>query len=475
MGTYGEKLMTDYKSETAYGTSKGLFGETDRENGEYHFRSGYTQQVYSNAHFVPVEENTAPPHYYRPPERNDASGEQVKKQRKSEKNKGGWMILLLCFLCALIGGAAGAFLSVGYLNGGLKASAAPEAAAEESTAEEANAYLSMPVPETEPKLSAGDIYSLACEQTVSVSVEIVTIDRYGNQIPSVVSGSGFFISNNGHILTNYHVIENAVLGGFNVTVTTHDGSVFVGRIVGTAEERDLALVKIEKEGTESVVFGNSDEVSVGDEVYAVGNPYGVLEFTMTVGHVSGIGRQIATEETEELYEMFQIDANVYSGNSGGPVYDEAGNVVGIVSAKYSTEGMEGIGFAIPVNDASPIIAELVDKGYVSGKAAIGLKFDERYNTVYSRYYRLPEGAFVSEVAAGSCTEEVGVKAGDILMQIGEYTVKDYSDVPVILRHFAAGETAEIRIFREGAILAATIEFDEAVPFGFDESLPVSAA
>lgn len=471
--------MTDYESGTAYGTSKGLFGETDRESGEYHFRSGYTQQVYSNAHFVPVEENTTPPHYYRPAEKNDTSGEQPKKKKKGKsKGKGGWMILLLCFFSALIGGAAGVFFSFEYLSGEMKFAAVPEAAAAlvtEDAEEEKDVFFGMAVPETETKLSAADIYALACEQTVSVSVEIVTIDRYGNQIPSVISGSGFFVSNDGHILTNYHVIESAAAGGFNVTVTTHDGSVYVGRIVGTEEVRDLALIKIEKEGTEPVTFGNSDAVSVGDEVYAVGNPYGVLEFSMTVGHVSGIGRQIATEETEEMYQMLQIDANVYSGNSGGPVYDADGNVIGIVSARYSTEGMEGIGFAIPVNDASPIIAELVDKGYVSGKASIGLKFDERYNTVYSRYYRLPEGAFVSEVVAGGCAAEIGVKVGDILMQIGEYAVEDYSDVPVILRHFAAGEKAEIRIFREGAILAATLEFDEAVPFGFDENLPVSAA
>ena len=161
--------------------------------------------------------------------------------------------------------------------------------------------------------------------------------------------------------------------------------------------------------------------------------------------------------------MFQVDAAVYSGNSGGPVYNKNGEVVGIVTAKYNTSGMEGIGFALPINDVLPIVNELIDKGYVSGKAALGVSFDSRYNTVYSRYYRLPDGAFVSYVDEGSCAEKAGIRQGDILMQIGEYAVEDYSDVTAILRHFSAGESSEIRLYRDGQILTVTLSFDEAIP------------
>jgi serine protease Do len=317
--------------------------------------------------------------------------------------------------------------------------------------------------ETGNKLLPADIYKLACEETVSISVEMVSYDRFGNQIPSTISGSGFIISDDGYILTNYHVVEEAVLGGFHVTVTAYDGSVYIGRIAGADEDADVAVIKIEKENSRHVTLGNSEELTVGDEIFVVGNPYGMLEFSMTTGHISALDREIATEENENALNMFQIDAAVYSGNSGGPVYNESGSVVGIVTAKYNSSGMEGIGFALPINDVLPIVNELIDKGYVSGKASLGVSFDSRYNTVYSRYYRLPDGAFVSLVDEGSCAEKAGIQQGDILMQIGEYTIEEYSDVTAILRHFSAGESAEIRLYRDGQILSVTLSFDEAIP------------
>ena len=458
---------------TEYGTSRGLFGETDRESGEYHFRSGYTQQVYSNAHFVPVDESTSPPRYYRPSGRG--TGKKTEEHGSDRKRvwPGFFAILALCFLCGVIGGVLGAFALMRYSRPAETESALPESAGEEIlAADESGAYgasssngwegdRALSEPDT---LSAAEVYDLACRQVVNVSVELMTYDVFGNQTPSVISGSGFFISEDGYILTNYHVVEKAAKNGLNVTVSTHDASVFVGKIVGTEEDEDLAVIKIDQDGLEPVVFGDSDSMNVGDSVYAVGNPYGMLEFTMTTGHISALNRQIAAEETETALRMFQIDAAVYSGNSGGPVYDTRGRVVGVVTAKYaSSSGMEGIGFALPINDVVPVVSELVDKGYVSGKASLGVSFDNRYNTVYSRYYRLPEGAFVSSVEKGSCAETAGILPGDILMQIGEYHIEDYADVPSALRHFSAGDTTEVSVYREAQILTLSVCFDEAVP------------
>ena len=458
---------------TEYGTSRGLFGETDRESGEYHFRSGYTQQVYSNAHFVPVDESTSPPRYYRPSGRG--TGKKTEEHGSDRKRvwPGFFAILALCFLCGVIGGVLGAFALMRYSRPAETESALPESSGEEIlAADESGAYgasssngwegdRALSEPDT---LSAAEVYDLACRQVVNVSVELMTYDVFGNQTPSVVSGSGFFISEDGYILTNYHVVEKAAKNGLNVTVSTHDAYVVVGKIVGTEEDEDLAVIKIDQDGLEPVVFGDSDSMNVGDSVYAVGNPYGMLEFTMTTGHISALNRQIAAEETETALRMFQIDAAVYSGNSGGPVYDTRGRVVGVVTAKYaSSSGMEGIGFALPINDVVPVVSELVDKGYVSGKASLGVSFDNRYNTVYSRYYRLPEGAFVSSVEKGSCAESAGILPGDILMQIGEYHIEDYADVPSALRHFSAGDTTEVSVYREAQILTLSVCFDEAVP------------
>ena len=462
------KNSDEARPATEYGTSRGLFGETDRESGEYHFRNGYTQQVYSNAHFVPVDESTSPPKYYRPVSKNgtDASGSHVGRRKAS----GGFAaILVLCFLCGIIGGVIGGYAFTHWLKTDSARSAAE--ASEEAAAREADEEQLFAMGEAaeffaeaeENELSAADIYDRACSQVVSVAVEMVSYDLFGNQTPSVVSGSGFLISEDGYILTNYHVVEQAIKKGINVTITTYDGAVFVGRIVGSDEDRDIAVIKIEKDGTTPVLFGDSDELKVGDSIYAVGNPYGILEFSMTMGHISALDRQIATEETEKSLSMFQIDAAVYSGNSGGPVYDARGRVVGVVTAKYASSGMEGIGFAIPINSVLPVIGELIDKGYVSGKASLGLSFDNRYNTVYSRYYRLPEGAFVSSVESGSCSEAAGIRAGDILTRIGDYPIEDYADVPAALRHFSSGETTDITVYRDSKIITVTVCLDEAVP------------
>ena len=448
-------------SGTEYGTSKGLFGETDRESGEYHFRSGYTQQVYSNAHYIPLEESASPPKYYRPAEKAAARNAEKKKN-----SSGLAAVFLLCFLFGMLGGVVGALGTDYFMDSRANnTSAVEENDSELYIAEEKSFYIdgTQENEATESRLLPADIYKLACEEAVSISVEMVSYDRFGNQIPSTISGSGFIISEDGYILTNYHVVEEAVLGGFHVTVTAYDGSVYIGRIAGADEDADVAVIKIDKDSEYHVKFGNSEELTVGDDIFIVGNPYGILEFSMTTGHISALNREIATEENENALNMFQVDAAVYSGNSGGPVYYKNGEVVGIVTAKYNTSGMEGIGFALPINAVLPIVNELIDKGYVSGKAALGVSFDSRYNTVYSRYYRLPDGAFVSYVDEGSCAEKAGIRQGDILMQIGEYTIEDYSDVTAILRHFSAGESSEIRLYRDGQILTVTLSFDEAIP------------
>lgn len=490
--------MEDYRYEkndidgdpgrpASYGTSNGLFGETDRDSGEYHFRSGYTHQVYSNAHYVPAEESAATPKYYRPYEEE----RPVKASEKKKKKKGGAgvaLVLLLCFLSALVGGGAASFLTAKYLSGDFTLlpgfSAESEAVIEQETETEepasgdyAEKMLSSEEreeeiePTPEPVLSPAEIYSVACMQAVSIGTDIVNVDRYGNQIPAVISGSGFIVSSDGYIITNYHVVDHAVAAGKNVSVTAFDGTVYIGSVVGYDYEKDLAVVKIEADGLYPAELGDSDGVLVGDPVYAVGNPYGVLEFTMTVGHISALNRLIATDNNEDnATNMFQIDAAVYSGNSGGPAYDEHGRVIGIVSAKYLEDGMEGIGFAIPINDALPVINELLDKGYVGGRASVGATFDQNYNTVLSRYYHLPEGAYISKVARGGCAEKAGIRAGDIIMKIGEYTVDSYADIPAALRHFKAGDTADIIIFRDGNLYSASIVLDEEIPDSANGSL-----
>ena len=440
-------------------SSGGYSGDTDRVNGEYHYKNGYTQKIYSDAHYVPENENTVPPRYYTPPEK-------PAKAPKEKKPHGKWVkALCLCLVCALLGGLCGAGIMAGSMNSRI-------AAVEQRLEEQAKETLPIgsqtsstpaPVSTTTAAKPVAAIYDQACNEVVGITTEVTYTNFFGQTSSSAVSGSGFIVSPDGYILTNYHVIEYAYKGNYAITVMLHDGTRYEASIVGVEDCNDIAVLKIDASGLDPVTFGDSDKLSVGDDVYAVGNPLGELEFSMTTGHVSALDRLITTDESSEAINMFQIDAAVNSGNSGGPVYNANGEVVGIVTAKYSDTGVEGLGFAIPINDAAKIANDLITKGYVTGKAYMGVSIDERYNSMYSQYYNMPIGAFVKSVESGSCAESAGIQAGDIITRLGDVEITGYSDLKQAIKQYSAGDSAELELYRAGESRTLTVIFDEAVP------------
>lgn len=440
-------------------SSGGYSGDTDRVNGEYHYKNGYTQKIYSDAHYVPENENTVPPRYYTPPEK-------PVKAPKEKKPHGKWVkALCLCLVCALLGGLCGAGIMAGSMNSRI-------AAVEQMLEEQTKGTLSIgsqtsstpaPVSTTTAAKPVAAIYDQACNEVVGITTEVTYTNFFGQTSSSAVSGSGFIVSPDGYILTNYHVIEYAYKGNYAITVMLHDGTRYEASIVGVEDCNDIAVLKIDASGLDPVTFGDSDKLSVGDDVYAVGNPLGELEFSMTTGHVSALDRLITTDESSEAINMFQIDAAVNSGNSGGPVYNANGEVVGIVTAKYSDTGVEGLGFAIPINDAVKIAEDLINKGYVTGKAYMGVSIDERYNSMYSQYYNMPIGAFVKSVESGSCAESAGIQAGDIITRLGDVEITGYSDLKQAIKQYSAGDSAELELYRAGESRTLTVTFDEAVP------------
>ena len=440
-------------------SSGGYSGDPDRVNGEYHYKNGYTQKIYSDAHYVPENENTVPPRYYTPPEK-------PVKAPKEKKPHGKWVkALCLCLVCALLGGLCGAGIMAGSMNSRI---AAVEQMLEEQTkgTQSIGSQTSStpaPVSTTTAAKPVAAIYDQACNEVVGITTEVTYTNFFGQTSSSAVSGSGFIVSPDGYILTNYHVIEYAYKGNYAITVMLHDGTRYEASIVGVEDCNDIAVLKIDASGLDPVTFGDSDKLSVGDDVYAVGNPLGELEFSMTTGHVSALDRLITTDESSEAINMFQIDAAVNSGNSGGPVYNANGEVVGIVTAKYSDTGVEGLGFAIPINDAAKIANDLITKGYVTGKAYMGVSIDERYNSMYSQYYNMPIGAFVKSVESGSCAESAGIQAGDIITRLGDVEITGYSDLKQAIKQYSAGDSAELELYRAGESRTLTVTFDEAVP------------
>lgn len=439
--------------------------QTDRVNGEYHYKNGYTQKIYSDAHYVREKDSTVPPRYYTPPEKAPREPKEPKTPRKSPGKAGSFArTLCLCLVCALLGGLGGGAYVASRLTERVDALQQGMTELKEQTlAEDGSTLASATAAGEAGTLPASTIYDRACRQVVGITTEVAYTNLFGLTSSSAVTGTGFIVSENGYIVTNYHVIEYAYTGGQDLTVMLHDGTRYSASIVGVEESNDIAVLKIDAANLSPADLGDSDSLTVGDTVYAVGNPLGDLDFSMSTGHVSALDRVIKTDENVDSINMFQIDAAVNSGNSGGPVYNTRGEVIGVVTAKYSDTGVEGIGFAIPINDAASIAQDLITNGYVTGKAYMGVKLDERYTSMYSQYYGMPLGAYVYSVDPGSNAEKAGLRPGDIITGLGDADVSCYDDLSSAVKSFSAGDTTEVRIYRAGENLTVSITFDELLP------------
>lgn len=439
--------------------------QTDRVNGKYHYKNGYTQKIYSDAHYVREEDSTVPPRYYTPPEKAPREPKEPRAPRKSPGKAGSFArTVCLCLVCALLGGLGGGAYVASRLTERVDALQQGMTELKEQTlAEDGSTFASATAAGEAGTLSASTIYDRACRQVVGITTEVAYTNLFGLTSSSAVTGTGFIVSENGYIVTNYHVIEYAYTGGQDLTVMLHDGTRYSASIVGVEESNDIAVLKIDAANLSPADLGDSDSLTVGDTVYAVGNPLGDLDFSMSTGHVSALDRVIKTDENVDSINMFQIDAAVNSGNSGGPVYNTRGEVIGVVTAKYSDTGVEGIGFAIPINDAASIAQDLITNGYVTGKAYMGVKLDERYTSMYSQYYGMPLGAYVYSVDPGSSAEKAGLRPGDIITGLGDADVSCYDDLSSAVKSFSAGDTTEVRIYRAGENLTVSITFDELLP------------
>ena len=317
------------------------------------------------------------------------------------------------------------------------------------------------------ELTPEEIYDIACRQCVGIQVTASGYNIFGQPVTtSPVSGSGFIVSEDGYVVTNYHVIEYA-LGGRNRTVTVHtwDGASYEAEVRGFDQDGDIAVLKIDAEGLNAVSMGSMDDCRVGNSVYAVGNPLGELTYTMTDGIICALDRVITTDTSFSI-NVFQINAAVNSGNSGGPVYNTKGQVIGIVDAKYSATGVEGIGFAIPLDDAARVIRDLVERGYVTGRAYLGVQVRTVTGAI-AAYYGLPRGAYVDYVEEGSCAQTAGILPGDIITQIGSYEILGKDDVRIARTGYGAGDTVDITLVRDGTTMTTTLTFDEEPPLNVD--------
>lgn len=288
-------------------------------------------------------------------------------------------------------------------------------------------------------LSLQEIY----RRCIGSVVSIVTVTPSGK-----ASGTGIIMSEDGYVITNHHVIESAQA----VSVLTSDNQEYAASVVGSDETSDLAVLKVEAEGLQAAEFGDSSVLQVGDSVAAIGDPLGTaLRGTMTDGIISAINRDLTVND--RTMSLIQTNAALNNGNSGGPLINCYGQVIGINTMKMSnfysaSATVEGIGFAIPIDTAKPIIDELIEKGYVSGRPAIGID-GETLPATYRIYYRLPQGIYVMRVYRNSDAAAKGVSEGDIITAINGVSVTTMEQLNRVKNQFTAGQTITLTIYRGG--------------------------
>jgi len=305
-------------------------------------------------------------------------------------------------------------------------------------------------------LTPAQVYAQNKKSVVAISCTAIISNGYVQQ-QGTSSGSGFVLSADGYVITNYHVVEGAT----QIEVITFDGQSYTAQLKGYDATNDLAVLKTEAKDLQPVKIGSSDKLIIGDMVVAIGNPLGELTSTQTVGYISGKDREVSTDGT--VINMLQTDAAINPGNSGGPLFNMNGEVVGITTAKYSGTtasgaSIEGIGFAIPIDDVTRMISDIIEHGYVTG-AYLGVSV-MNMDAQTAAIYRLPVGSYVDEVVEGSCAHKAGLRQGDIIIALGDYKVEGNSDLTRALRNFRPGDTTTITVFRSGAEAKLPITLDE---------------
>ncbi|MEG0856914.1 MAG: trypsin-like peptidase domain-containing protein [Terrisporobacter sp.] len=299
----------------------------------------------------------------------------------------------------------------------------------------------------------------AMPSVVGITTTVTSVDNpFSFPTEAEGVGTGIVVDANGYILTNSHVISDGEAK--TVSVMFNDGSSKDGQVIWHDAQLDLAIVKVNASGLTPAELGDSDKVSIGDISIAIGNPYGLdLKGTVTQGIISGLDRTIKTEQAT-MTGLMQTDASINSGNSGGPLLNEQGQVIGINTAKTS-EG-ESLGFAIPINSAKAIVESVIKNGDYE-KATLGIKGGDvsavsAYAQAQGQKLDLDKGVYVSETISGSSAEKAKIKPGDIIVKLGDTEITSMSDLTKCLYNYKSGDSDKIIVYRDGKEKTLNVTF-----------------
>ena len=309
------------------------------------------------------------------------------------------------------------------------------------------------------KMEPAEVYASTVNSVVSINTTASAgINIFGQTVETASAGSGFIISPDGYIVTNYHVVKGAT----SVKVTLYNGDTYDAAVIGGDSDYDVAIIKINAGGLPAVTLGNSADVNVGDTVLAIGNPLGELTFSMSQGIVSCCDRAINVDGTP--FNMIQVDASINPGNSGGPLVNLYGEVVGIVSAKYSSYSnttVEGLGFAIPISDVQAIITDIIENGQVTGKAYMAIKAGTMTEQMAAQYnIDITEGVFVYSTESGGAGEKAGLQLGDVITKLNDTAITSMTDLTMAKKGYKAGDTVTLTVYRGGEYITLELTFDQ---------------
>lgn len=287
-----------------------------------------------------------------------------------------------------------------------------------------------------------DIVEKCKDSVVEITTESVSSgNSIFGQYVSQGAGSGVIISEDGYIVTNNHVVNNAT----SLKVTTTDGTEFDAKIIGTDSQTDLAIIKIDAQKLQAATLGDSDTLQVGDPAIAIGNPLGELGGTVTTGIISATDRQITIDN--ETMTLLQTDAAINPGNSGGGLFNSDGNLIGIVNAKESSTGIEGLGFAIPITPAKDVITELMQNGSVTSRPALNVSLYDYTSNNQAQNPKYKDGCYIVQIVRNGAADKAGLKQNDRIISFDGQDIHSTSDVKAILKKHKIGDTLKIVVER----------------------------
>ncbi len=379
--------------------------------------------------------------------------------QKPKKNRTGAKVTALVLSCALVGGAMG-FGGSALQNHLAAKNADTEEAQQASVVYEGSretSVINIAQIDTSKEMTPAEVYAQNVNSTVGIRTSITT-NYWGYQTQAAAAGSGFILSADGYILTNYHVVEDSN----SITVSLYDGTEYDATLVGCDESNDIAVLKIDAEGLTPVVLGDSDNLNVGDQVVAIGNPLGELTFSLTTGVVSALNREV-TLSSNVTMNLIQTDCAINSGNSGGALFNLYGEVIGITNAKYSSSSssseasIDNIGFAIPLNHVKNIVKSLIETGSIT-KPYIGVTVSSVSSEAQG--YGLPTGAAVRSVEADSPAAKAGLEENDIITEVDGTAINSSTELVNYVGEKTPGDELTFKVYRQGEELELTVTIGE---------------